>query len=188
MELVNSDSIKYLGVTLANKPSVHVNDRIAACRKAYYAMQGAGFCNVTTNANMLAYLWESAVRPVLLYGCSSVHVNKESMLKRENIQAKLLKTSIGVHKFCKSSPILQALDICKIESIIDRNSLELTRSMLSSSSRAGPFYIHLIKQQASGKMFGHRDLISRVKLTCKKYGISLLKYIFDDSYSRVIRN
>ena len=56
VELVNSDSIKHLGVTLANKPSVHVNDRIAACRRAYYAMQGAGFCNVTTNANMLGYL------------------------------------------------------------------------------------------------------------------------------------
>ena len=35
VELVNSDSIKYLGVTLANNPSVHVNDRIAACRIAY---------------------------------------------------------------------------------------------------------------------------------------------------------
>ena len=106
--LVNSDSIKYLGVTLANKLSVHVNDRIAACKRAYYAMQGAGFCNVTTNANILAYLWESAIRPVLLYGCSSVHINKESMLKMEILQAKLLKTSIGVHKFCKTSPILQA--------------------------------------------------------------------------------
>ena len=92
-----------------------------------------------TNANMLVYLWESAIRPVLLYGSSSVHINKESMLKMEKIQAKLLKASIGVHKFCKSSSILQAFNICKIESIIDRNYLELTRSMLSSSSRARPF-------------------------------------------------
>ena len=113
---------------------------------------------------MLAYLWESAICPVLLYGSSSVHINKESMLKMEKLQAKLLKTSICVHKFCKSSPILQALNICKIESIIDLNSLELTRSMLSSSSRARPFYIHLIKQYASGEMLAHRDLISRVKL------------------------
>ena len=56
--------------------------------------------------------------------------------------------------------------------------------MLTSSSKARPFYIHLIKQHASGEMFCHRDLISRVKLTCKKYGISLLKYIFDDSSDR----
>ena len=68
-------------------------------------MQGAGFCNVTTNANMLGYLWESAIRLVLLYGSSFVHINKESMLKMEKLQAKLLKTSIGVHKLCKSSPL-----------------------------------------------------------------------------------
>ena len=131
VSLANSTGSKYLGVTLANKPSVHVNDGIAACRRA-----------------------------------------------------KLLKTSIGVHEFCKSSSILQALNISKIESIIDRNSLELIRSMLSSSSRARPlFYIHLIKQHASGEIIGHKDLISRVKVTCEKYGISFLKYVFDDSYS-----
>ena len=37
-------------------------------------------------------------------------------------------------------------------------------------------------------MFGHKDLISSVKLTCEKYGISFLKYIFDDSYLRVVKN
>ena len=72
----NSASYKYQGVTLANKPSVHVNDRIAACRRAYYAMQGAEFYNVTTNCNMLGYIWQSAIRPVLLYGSSSVYINK----------------------------------------------------------------------------------------------------------------
>ena len=105
----------------------------------------------------------------------------------KTLQAKLLKTSISVQKFYESSPILQALNISNIASIIDRNYLELTRSMRSSSSTARPFYIHLIKQHASGEMFGHKDLISRVKMTCKKYGISFLKYIFDDSYSRVVK-
>ena len=62
---------------------------------------------------------------------------------------------------------------------------ELTRSMVSCSSRARPFYIHLLKQHASGEMFGHRALISRVKLTCEKNGISFLKYI-DDDYFRVL--
>ena len=114
-----------------NKPSVHVIDRIAACMRAYYSMQGAGFCNVTTNANMIGYLWESAIRPVLLYGSSSVHINKESMLKMRYIR---------FHSF-----------------------------------------IH------SGETFGHKDLIYRGKLTCKKYGISFMKYIFADTYSPVVR-
>ena len=29
-----------------------------------------------------------------------------------------------IHKFCESSPILQALNICNIESIIERNFLD----------------------------------------------------------------
>ena len=112
--LANSASIKYLGATLDNKPSVHVNDRIAAYRRAYYAMQGAGFCHVTTKANMLGYLWQSAIPPVFLNGSSLVYIKKGSMLKMEKLQAKLLKTSIGVHKFCKSSPISQARNISSL--------------------------------------------------------------------------
>ena len=103
---------------------------------------------------------------------SSVYMNKKSMLKMEKLQAKLLKPSIGVHYFCKSYPILKALNISQI----DRNS------------RARKFYIHLIKQHVSGEMICHKDLISRVKLTCEMYGISSLKYIFDDSFSRVAEN
>ena len=79
---------------------------------------------------------------------SSVYINKKSMLKMEKIQGKLLKTSIGVHYFCKSTPILKALNISKRD------------------SRARTFYIHLIKQHVSGEMICHKDLISRVKLTC----------------------
>ena len=61
--------------------------------------------------------------------------------------------------------------------------------MLSRLSRARAFYIHLIKQHASGEMFGHRDLISRFMLTCKNHcSLSFLKYIFPDTYSRVVRN
>ena len=38
-------------------------------------------------------------------------------------------------------------------------------------------------------MFSHKDLISRIKLTCEKYDIlSFQKYIFDVSYSRVVKN
>ena len=37
-------------------------------------------------------------------------------------------------------------------------------------------------------MIDHKDLISRVKLKCEKYGTSFFKYIFVDFYSRVVEN
>ena len=47
------------------------------------------------------------------------------------------------------------------------------------------FYVSLLKQHVSGEMIDHKDLISRVNLTQSfaKYGISLLRYIFNDFYS-----
>ena len=38
------------------------------------------------------------------------------------------------------------------------------------------------------EIIGQKDLIFKVKLTCEKYGISVLKHIFYDYYSRDIKN
>ena len=188
VKLKNSDKVNYLGVTLANKPNVHIHERISACRRAYYAMQGAGFSNVTANVNMLSYIWEAAIRSVLTYGTSSVSISKKSLADMERLQTKLLKAGLGLHKFCRSSPIMSALNIKKIESTIEIRSLDLIRSILCNSSRARPFYSHVLNQHICGKLNGHTDLIARVKVTCKKYDISFMKYIFDTSYSQSVRN
>ena len=46
--LVQTNSVNYLGVTLSHcKPHEHVDKRIIACRRAYFALQGAGFNNKT---------------------------------------------------------------------------------------------------------------------------------------------
>ena len=55
-KLTETDSVTYLGVTLSYvKPNMHVDNRISACRRAYYAMQGAGLCNNVTDADAIAY-------------------------------------------------------------------------------------------------------------------------------------
>ena len=46
----------------------HIDNRINACRRAYYAMQSTGFCNGITDIDTLAYVWNAAIRPVLTYG------------------------------------------------------------------------------------------------------------------------
>ena len=44
-ELKINDSIVFLGATLGNKANnIHVDNRISACRKAFYSLQGAGLC------------------------------------------------------------------------------------------------------------------------------------------------
>ena len=59
------------------KQNIHVDSRISACRRAYYAMQGAGLCNNISDADAIAYLWNAAIRPVLMYGINCIHVKQE---------------------------------------------------------------------------------------------------------------
>ena len=52
------DSISYLGAVLGNKCShEHVNYKISACRKAFYALRGVGLCNTGLNIDTALYVW-----------------------------------------------------------------------------------------------------------------------------------
>ena len=183
-KLSETDSVTYLGVTLSYvKPNMHVDNRISACRRAYYAMQGAGLCNNITDADAIAYLWNAAIRPVLTYGINCIHVSKTCLARMETLQAKLLKAGIGVHKWSRSSPILKALNIKKIETTIDISSLDLGRSILCNGSRARSFYIYLMNMHACGQLNGHNYLVSRISKTCDKHNVSFLKYVFNENYA-----
>ena len=105
----------------------------------------------------------------------------------ETLQAKLLKAGIGVHKWSRSSPVLKALNIKKIETTIDISSLDLGRSLLCNGSRARSFYIYLMNMHACGKVNGHNDLVSRIRETCDKHTFSFLKYVFNNNYASYVR-
>ena len=104
----------------------------------------------------------------------------------ETLQAKLLKAGIGVHKWSRSSPVLKALNIKKIETI-DISSLDLGRSLLCNGSRARSFYIYVMNMHACGKVNGHNDLVSRIRETCDKHNVSFLKYVFNKNYASYVR-
>ena len=141
VKLDESTGISYLGVTLSHsKPNEHVEKRISARRRAYYALQGAGFGNDVTNVDALAYVWNSAIRPVLTYGINCINISKTCLAKMEKLQTRLLKTGVGLHKYCRSSPVIKALNVNKIETTMDISTLDLVRSMLCNNSRARLFH------------------------------------------------
>ena len=189
VKLDESTGISYLGVTLSHsKPNEHVEKRISACRRAYYALQGAGFGNDVTNVDALAYVWNSAIRPVLTYGINCINISKTCLAKMEKLQTRLLKTGVGLHKYCRSSPVIKALNVKKIETTMDISTLDLVRSMLCNNSRARLFYMYIMNMQICGKLAGHTNLLSRVQETCMKYNVSFLRYVLDKSYANKVKS
>ena len=170
------------------KPKLHITNRINACRKSFYGLQGAGLCNVLTNVNTASYVWKTAIRPVLMYGLNTVTINKTCLRDLEKIQGRLVKSMVSVHKYCKTTPILSAMNICSIESSVEMFNLELMRNIFNSQSRARSFYIHsLNSSHCNQSLSSHPGLLSRVKTICDKYDIRFLKYTFDVNYSGQVR-
>ena len=180
--LQTAERITYLGVVLANSSSAHVVNRISSCRRAFYSLQGAGLCS-RSRPDTSAYLWTTALRPILTYGLGAVSINKKDIASLEKAQAGMIKGAIGLSKFSTNSPLLDAIKIHKITDSIDHQQISLLRSVLRNTSKAGLFYKYLMKQHTSGRLHGHTDLVSRVKTVCDTKGISLVKYMFIDKYA-----
>ena len=89
IELEEVDSIKYLGVTLANNSNRHVDERIRSCRRAFYALQGAGLCRKGVDPMVSSAILKAAVRPVLLYGMHCVYLNQKHKADIERAQGNI---------------------------------------------------------------------------------------------------
>ena len=105
----------------------------------------------------------------------------------EKIQSRLLKAGIGIHKFCRSSPILKALNVSKNDHVIETSSLKLISAIFSNSPRAKTFYCYLIKKHCCDKLRNHTDLIARVRTICSEHNVSLFKYILNTSYAHSVQ-
>ena len=169
------------------KPHEHVDKRIVACRRAYFALQGAGFNTTVTDVDALSYIWKAAIRPILTYGINCIYISAGDLEKMEKIQSRLLKAGIGIHKFCRSLPILKALNVSKIDNVVETSSLKLISAIFSNSSRAKTFYCYLLKKHCCDQLRNHTDLIARVRTICSKHNVSLFKYILDTSYAHRVQ-
>ena len=189
VKLSVTEHVKYLGVTLSTtSENIHVKDRVQACRRAYYALQGAGFNNTNTHANVISYVWNSAIRPVLTYGVNCLPISKKYLNDMEKCQSMVLKSGLGLHKYCKSTPLLKAVNVHRIKTTLDITSLDLVKSIFNNVSRARTFYTHLLCRQERGELKGHKNLLTRARDICCTNNVSLFRFLFDKRYSSTVRN
>ena len=97
-------------------------------------------------------------------------------------------SSIGLSKYCRNTPLLEAMKIHRISLSRDIAQLDLIRSFFKDTSRARLFYLHILSMHATNQMTGHVDLLSRVRNICGRNNISFLRYILDERYSNMCRS
>ena len=95
---------------------------------------------------------------------------------------------VGIHKYCKTTPVIRAMNICTIASSVAISNLELMRSIFNTNSCARSFYLLLIRKLYSGQQNAvNGGLLFRCQKLCIKYNVNFLKYMFDISYSKKVK-
>ena len=80
--------------------------------------------------------------------CAPIDVileKRTSVTKLYKVQAKLLKSALGLPKCCYNTPLLPALKVKKIDNILQVQQLSLLRNALLNKSEARTFYLHMFK-------------------------------------------
>jgi len=172
-----TETFKYLGAELGNKgASIHVNNRIKATNAAYYKFQSAGMHSGGLSPEAAKHAYLLAIQPTLIYAAHAIHMTSTDVQKIESVHGRILKTSLGLSKFSRTSPLLAALNIQRLERVVENQTLNLMRRCMTGNSLASTFYWTLYK---CGNING-KTLLGRSSDIFKKYGLNFSKVIFSD--------
>ena len=119
------------------------------------------------------------MQPILTYGCSTLNVFPCIINQLDKYQAKLIKFSLGLPKCCSNIPLLKALNVKKIERILQVQQLTLMKNAMISNSKARSFYLYMVRKSHS---VNSGNIFLRCNDICKSHGLSLSRYIFDENY------
>ena len=75
-----------------------------------------------------------AIQPILSYGCSTLNADRNVIKELDKTQAKLLKSALGLPKFCHNTLLLEALALKKIAKTLQVQQLSLLRNALFNNS------------------------------------------------------
>ena len=123
-----------------------------------------------------------AIQPILSYGCSTLNADRNIIKELDKAQAKLLKSALGLPKFCHNTPLLEALALKKIAKTLQVQQLHvsLLRNAIINNSKARTFYMYMIKR---GTTQSDKNLITRFFNIRKTHHVSLIRYVFDERYA-----
>ena len=165
---------------LSTNTKIHFDTIIKSATQAFYGLQCAGLCAGGVALTVSAHMINVAIQPILAYGCTTLNFTRSSVKELDRVQAKLLKSALGMPKFCHNTPLLQALEVKKIGNLLQVQQLSLIRNALLNKSKARTFYLHMFKH---GILYTDKNLLSRCLEICNAHRVSLTCYVFDENYA-----
>ena len=133
-QLKITDTFSYLGALFGNGGSAeHVNQRIRAAKNTHRSLQAAGLHANGLDPLAAMHVYSLGAQPCLNYGAHAIDLSTTELRALDTTHSNLIKCSLGLSKFCRSTPLLRALGVQRIPAM-----------RVAGSSAASTFYWSLI--------------------------------------------
>ena len=133
-QLKITDTFSYLGAVFGNGGSAeHVNQRIRAAKNAHRSLQSAGLHANGLDTLAAMHVYSLGVQPCLNYGAHAIDLSTTELRALDTTHSNLIKWSLGLFKFCRSTPLLRALGVQRIPAMRDHQSVNLLKRCLAGS-------------------------------------------------------
>ena len=98
----------------------YVDKKIVQCKRKMFAKCKYGFSYPGLAAKCKAYLWNTYGVPALTYGVHCIKLSSTQLSALETTQGNMVKYSLGISKWSRSTNVLNALAIPKIKYVVEK--------------------------------------------------------------------
>ena len=82
----------------------------------------------------------------MTYAAHALHLTRTDIKTMESSHGNIIKSSLGLSKYSRTSPLIASLNIQRVESVINNQTINLLRRCLMGDSLASQLYWTLYKQ------------------------------------------
>ncbi|XP_033731546.1 uncharacterized protein LOC117321188 [Pecten maximus] len=127
------DRLTHLGINRNHKNTIDIEKIIQIGRKTAYSLMGSGLHGKDGSSQLIkAHLWNAYVVPKLTYGLETLDYTKSQMKNLERFQTKSLRQVQHLPDRTATSISMVLLGIPSLNSMIDRNTLNLFYRVISN--------------------------------------------------------
>ncbi len=121
----------YLGLPLGDDQFIHdfFNKQMSKCEKSLYSLYGLGCKPLCLNPKVTAFIYKQFSQSIFRHGIDMLSISATHLKQLDIRQNILIKQTIGLSRFCKTSPLNDALKLDSITNIYLKHKIFFLRQI-----------------------------------------------------------
>ncbi len=147
-KIMNVNEFIYLGLPIGHQSFVkdYWRNKMRKAELASYALSSLGAFPNLADPFCFSFLYKSLCQSIFNYGLECVQINKTMLKEFDKRQAKIVKYNIGLSKYARNTPILNALSIKTITHLYHEHKINFLKHLNNNDFSRRMFKISLDRQ------------------------------------------